>query len=281
MIALLEILYQAEVERIYLTNEKAQTAIASAVAYPGDKVESDQQAFADRASDSATYINHLAQFLGQRAQAEESPVHQEDLNNAAHELMQLAEKVVNQANDCMDEPDDAQRLSVFQGTNNEASSVAAGIIAKIRALEGDRNLARIPNPVQSSPAPVQRFEAPARTMERVASVTETSAPAPVKTAAPPAQKSPSPAPKMSGPPGVSQVKAPAPVASKPRSQPAPRGQPSGRGGKPTSMGDVVDSARSLAAENQVRSTKETAWVMNLRRLMRGSRVVSWEVPLSY
>ena len=107
MITLLEILYQAEVERIVLTEQKAQQAVASAASFTPEQVDSDQQAFADAASDSATYLNHLAQFLSQRASGEESS-HHEELNATAQTLLGLADDLINQANECMDEPEDAE-----------------------------------------------------------------------------------------------------------------------------------------------------------------------------
>lgn len=231
IIKLLEILYGAETQRIYIVNEKLQKATKAAIAIPQSVVSDDQQKFADSASDAATYANHLAQFLQMRAQDEDSPYHQQELNQAANELLEIANSIVNQANECMDEPEQAAPRNLFNQHNAKAAEVANKIVSRIKEIEDMKKFP--PKPVEP-PAP-----APAP------------APAPVqqpKPANPPAAQPPrqNPAPQQKPPQQQPAQQRP------PQRQPAARAPPANRpNDRPKDIQEVVDAAKQFAAENEV------------------------------
>ena len=251
IIALLEILFRVEVERIYATNEKLQTAVNSAVSFPAAQIEANQQKFADLASDSASYANHLAQFLNMRAQSEESPSHKAELQQAAQTLLQSAQEIVNKANDCMDEPSDTQRVQDFGQLNRNAGATANEIIERIRDVEAQRNFARVPSaempqaPTTERVDPMQ-MEAPASPTPQ--KVTQVNTPPPQKSQ--PAQQTRNPAPVRESGGSRGQYK---PAQNRPSQQragaPARRQAPQA---KATDMNQIVDMAKDLANNNQVR-----------------------------
>lgn len=235
VIALLEILYKAEVERIYITNEKLQSAGDASLSFPVSQIESQQQAFADKASDSATYASHLSQFLQQRAQGEELASHRDELQKAASILAQRAQEIVNQANECMDEPDDSSRQDKFHSLNKDVMNKGNEIIMRIKEIENERNRARIPSAATSSPPVVEVKTAPQKVKDEPKPVVS------VKQAPTRAVEQPKP----------TIVEKPKPVTAakqQPRNTPS-RSQPTG---KISNLGQVVDMAKDFAKENEVR-----------------------------
>ena len=231
VINLLEILYKAEVERIYITNERLQSAGDAALEFPVVNIDSNQQAFADTASDSATYASHLAQFLLQRAQGEESPAHKAELETTANLLANKAQDIVNQANECMDEPNDEQRHQAYHNMNKDVLHEGNKIVQRITEIEEERNRARLPPPPEPESAPTPQpvvMEAPKQPSQIVSK--------------------PTPVVMQKAPEVLSHAK-PSVIQSKPKS----RGRPAPKPQKLTNMNQVVDLAKDLAKQNEVRN----------------------------
>jgi hypothetical protein len=234
VIKLLEILYNAELLRIYMCNDRFQQCANQAKQYNSQQIENQQQQFADKASDSLSAANHLGQFLQIRAQGEELPVLKQEMEQASAQLIDLANQILNQANNCMDEPENQQAIQTFRNLNEQAQQIARTIVQKIKDAEAFKTQ----KPAPAAPAPVQA-----------------QAPRPVSNANPAMRNAnlPSNSPGGNRPAqSQSQARPQNPPAQNRPAQPRQTRAPAAPAApKANNLQDVVNDAKSLAQQSEV------------------------------
>eukprot|EP01095_Lingulamoeba_sp_RSL-Kostka_P010205 TRINITY_DN3635_c0_g2_i2.p1 TRINITY_DN3635_c0_g2~~TRINITY_DN3635_c0_g2_i2.p1 ORF type:complete len:501 (+),score=191.13 TRINITY_DN3635_c0_g2_i2:56-1558(+) len=142
VIALLNILHKAEVERIKIQVERTCESVDKSNIHSCEDIQDDNkyQAYLDDAQQTAYEVNQLGVFLLIKSEnQDESPYMKQILNEAAATLTQNANDMINKCQDCANNPEDESMLVEYKQLNTDSKQVALDVLEKILTEENFKN----------------------------------------------------------------------------------------------------------------------------------------------
>lgn len=149
VISLMEVLYDAELRRIFITADRSAKLLSETKQMLSDPafLSSNSDAAAEKLSAAASEVSQIAQYMRDLANNEELPEHKKDLLIKADQLSKLSEQLINNGNQVLSDPSNAPALSSFSSLNNQVNSEIKLAMTAIKQVQEQR---RVVKPISQS-----------------------------------------------------------------------------------------------------------------------------------